>query len=61
MTSRGEVIRKYPMIAGIDLNGIVVSSSTDKFKVGQHVLVTGFEVGMTHTGGFSECANILAE
>lgn len=59
--SNGGVISKYPMIAGIDLSGIVVSSSTDKFKVGQHVLVTGFEVGMTHTGGFSEYARIPAE
>lgn len=59
--SSGGVISKYPMIAGIDLSGIVVSSSTDKFKAGQHVLVTGFEMGMTHTGGFSEYARIPAE
>ena len=59
--TKGGVINKYPMIAGIDLSGIVVSSSTDKFKEGQHVLVTGFEVGMTHTGGFSEYARIPAE
>lgn len=59
--SNGGVISKYPMIPGIDLSGTVVSSSSDKFKVGQHVLVTGFEVGMTHTGGFSEYARIPAE
>lgn len=59
--SRGGVISNYPMIAGIDLSGIVVSSSTDKFKAGQHVLVTGFDVGMSHTGGFSEYARIPAK
>ncbi|ABW18396.1 YhdH/YhfP family quinone oxidoreductase [Alkaliphilus oremlandii] len=54
----GGVIRNYPMIPGIDLSGTVVSSTSEKFYVGQKVLVTGFQVGMTHTGGFSEYVQI---
>ena len=59
--TKGGVIQRYPMIPGIDLSGIVVSSDNSKFKPGQEVLVTGFGMGMTHTGGFSEYARVPAE
>lgn len=55
------VIRQYPMIPGIDLSGTVVESTTDDFTVGQEVLVTGYEVGMSHTGGFAEYARVPKE
>ncbi|MBD1757710.1 acryloyl-CoA reductase, partial [Staphylococcus aureus] len=51
----------YPMIPGIDFAGIVESSSNDKFKEGDNVLVTGYDVGVTHTGGFSEYAQVPGE
>lgn len=57
----GGVIRNYPMIPGIDLSGEVIESSTPNIKVGQKVLVTGYKMGMSHTGGFSEYARIPAE
>lgn len=57
----GGVIRDYPMIPGIDFAGIVESSSNDKFKEGDNVLVTGYDVGVTHTGGFSEYAHKCLE
>lgn len=57
----GGVIRNYPMIPGIDLAGEVVSSESNKYKVGDKVLVTGFQTGMTHTGGYSEYARIPAD
>lgn len=57
----GGVIRNYPMIPGIDLSGVVVSSEVDEFKEGQEVLVTGYEMGMSHTGGFSEYARLPHE
>lgn len=57
----GGVIRNYPMIPGIDLSGTVVSSGVSAFQPGQAVLVTGFQIGMTHTGGFSEYARVPAE
>ena len=55
------VIRNYPMIPGIDLSGTVVASDDVRFKEGQSVLVTGFKVGMSHTGGFSQYARIPAD
>lgn len=54
----GGVIRTYPMIPGIDASGIVVSSSSSNFYVGQKVLLTGFEFGMSHTGGLSEYVRV---
>lgn len=57
----GGVIRTYPMIPGIDLSGVVVSSEVPGFKKGQEVIVTGYEMGMSHTGGFSEYARIPHE
>lgn len=59
--TRGGVIRNYPMIPGIDLCGTVVSSSVEEFQEGQEVLATGFEIGMTHTGGFAEYARLSAK
>lgn len=59
--TKGGVINKYPMIPGIDLSGIVVSSENTKFSEGQKVLVTGFQTGMSHTGGYSEYVRVPAE
>ena len=61
VTPKGGVIRSYPMIPGIDLSGTVVSSEDARFTPGQEVLVTGFKVGMSHTGGFAEYARIPAD
>lgn len=58
---KGGVISKYPMIPGIDLSGTVVLSENSKFYEGQNVLVTGFQTGMTHTGGYSEYVRVPAE
>ncbi|MBM7314210.1 YhdH/YhfP family quinone oxidoreductase [Streptococcus suis] len=55
------VIRNYPMIPGVDLAGVVVSSDSPDFSVGQEVLVTGYEMGMSHTGGFAQYARIPHE
>ncbi|EGA90782.1 quinone oxidoreductase putative YhdH/YhfP [Planococcus donghaensis MPA1U2] len=55
------VIRDYPMTPGIDLSGTVVSSTDARFTEGQEVIVTGFAMGMSHTGGFSEYARVPAE
>lgn len=55
------VIRNYPMIPGIDFSGTIVVSEDEAFSVGQEVLVTGFAVGMSHTGGFSEYARVPSE
>lgn len=58
---KGGVIRDYPMIPGIDLSGTVVQSADPRYAIGQEVIVTGFAVGMSHTGGFAEYARVPAD
>ncbi|GLF90871.1 quinone oxidoreductase [Bacillus safensis] len=57
----GGVIRNYPMIPGIDLSGTIVHTTDNRFIEGQQVIVTGFAMGMSHTGGFSEYARVPAD
>lgn len=59
--TKGGVIRNYPMIPGIDLSGTIVQSSDNRYSKGQKVVVTGFEMGMSHTGGFAEYARVPSD
>ena len=54
------VIRNYPMILGIDLSGVVVESLDPTFQAGDKVIVTGYGLGVSHFGGFSEYARVPA-
>lgn len=58
---KGGVVRSYPMIPGIDLSGTVHSSDDERFSPGQEVLITGYDLGVSHTGGFSEYARVNAD
>ena len=58
LTGRGKVIRKWPMVPGIDLAGRVRSSTTSRFRPGEPVLVTGFGLGVSWWGGFSQRARV---
>lgn len=58
LTGRGKVIRKWPMIPGIDLAGRVRSSTTGKFRPGDPVLVTGYGLGVSWWGGFTQRARV---
>jgi acrylyl-CoA reductase (NADPH) len=57
----GRVVRKYPLVPGIDLSGVVVESSDSRFKEGDKVLATGYDLGVSHSGGFSEYARLKAD
>lgn len=57
----GGVIRDHPMIPGIDLSGTIVATEGSTFKLGEEVIVTGFSLGMSHTGGFAEYARVPEE
>src|SRR5690625_3253924 len=57
----GKVIRNYPFVPGIDLAGTVISSTDDRFKEGDEVIATSYEIGVSHYGGFSEYARIKAD
>ncbi|MFD2179062.1 MDR family oxidoreductase [Veronia pacifica] len=61
VTGKGKIIRDFPMVPGIDFAGKVISSSDNRFKEGQHVVLTGWGVGETHWGGLSEKACVKAD
>ena len=48
------VSRNYPHSPGIDAAGIVEESNSDEFSVGDEVIVTGYDLGINTSGGFSE-------
>ncbi|EJF49074.1 MULTISPECIES: acryloyl-CoA reductase [unclassified Enterococcus] len=57
----GGVIRTYPMTPGIDLAGEVVDSQSADFAPGDQVLVTGYGLGVSHPGGYSQFQQVPAE
>lgn len=54
----GGIVRQYPFIPGIDVAGTVVDSKDSRFKEGDFVLVTGYGLGVSHFGGFSEYVRV---
>lgn len=60
-TPDGKIVRQYPFVPGIDLAGIVLESTDSRFYQGQKVLATGFGLGVSHYGGFSELARVPAD
>ncbi len=54
------VTREYPHTPGIDASGVVERSNTDKFKIGDEVIVTSFDLGMNTNGAFSEYISVPA-
>ncbi len=61
ITGRSPVVRKLPMIPGIDLAGTVEISSHPGFKAGDRVLVNGYGLSETHFGGYSEIARVKGD
>jgi putative YhdH/YhfP family quinone oxidoreductase len=59
--AEGKVVRNYPMVPGIDLAGVVEESSDVRFKAGDEVIVTSYDLGVSHFGGFSEYARVKAD
>ena len=55
------VVRAFPHVPGIDCAGAVVESASDQFMPGDEVLVTGYELGAGHWGGFSAFVRVPAE
>src|SRR5262245_13053663 len=52
-TGAGKIIRKFPLIGGIDVSGTVASSDDPRYKPGDPVLVTGYDLGQAHDGGYA--------
>jgi acrylyl-CoA reductase (NADPH) len=60
-TGRGKIIRKFPLVPGIDVAGTVVSSGDARFREGQDVVVTGYDLGVAHDGGYSQRVRVPAD
>ena len=54
----GKIMRKFPTVAGIDMAGTVESSTDARWKRGDKVIVTGYELGVSHDGGYAEYVRV---
>jgi acrylyl-CoA reductase (NADPH) len=61
ITGKSPVVRRFPMIPGIDLAGTVVESSNPAWQVGDAVILNGWGVGETHCGGLAQKARLKGE
>ncbi|MBC1790540.1 acryloyl-CoA reductase [Listeria seeligeri] len=57
----GKIVSEYPFIPGIDASGVVVESKSDRFQVGDEVIVTSYDFGVSYFGGYSEFIRVPAE
>jgi acrylyl-CoA reductase (NADPH) len=60
-TGAGKIIRRFPLIGGIDVAGTVASSADPRFGEGDAVLVTGYDLGVAHDGGYAEFVRVPAD
>ncbi|MBF2598816.1 acryloyl-CoA reductase [Listeria seeligeri] len=57
----GKIVSEYPFIPGIDASGVVVETKSDRFQVGDEVIVTSYDFGVSYFGGYSEFIRVPAE
>jgi len=60
-TGAGKIIRRFPCVGGIDLSGTVMESSDVRFKKGDAVIATSYDIGVAHDGGYAQYARISAD
>ncbi len=61
LTGKSPVVRRFPMVPGIDFAGTVLASTHLKWKAGDKVILNGWGVGETHCGGLAEMARVKGE
>ena len=61
ITGKSPVVRKFPMVPGIDFAGVVEASTNDSWRPGDRVLLNGWGVGEGHWGGLAQKARVNAE
>ena len=57
-TGAGKIIRRFPCVGGIDLCGVVTESADPRYKPGDQVIATSFDIGVAHHGGYAEMARV---
>jgi len=60
-TGAGKILRRYPLVGGIDFAGVVESSADSRYSAGDPVLVTGCGLSETHDGGYAQYARVKGE
>ena len=60
-TGKGKILRRASCIGGIDFSGTVVSSTDPRFSKGDAVLGVGYDLGVSHHGGYSQYARVPAD
>ncbi len=60
-TGAGKILKRFPLIGGVDVAGIVAASSDARFKEGDAVLVTGYDLGVGHDGGYAGYSRVPAD
>jgi acrylyl-CoA reductase (NADPH) len=60
-TGAGKIIRRFPCNGGIDLSGTVEESSDPRFKAGDPVIATSYDIGVSHDGGYAEYCRVPAD
>jgi NADPH2:quinone reductase len=60
-TGKGQILRHFPLTGGIDACGEVLESNDRRFKPGDEVIVTGYELSATHDGGYAEYLKVDAD
>src|SRR6185312_2311860 len=61
ITGKAPVVRRWPMIGGVDLAGTVESSTHPQWKAGDKVILNGFGIGETHLGAYAEKARVKGD
>ncbi|MBH0231169.1 NADPH:quinone oxidoreductase family protein [Halobacillus yeomjeoni] len=57
----GKIVQSYPFVPGIDLAGTVTDSKDSRYEEGDEVIVTSYELGVSHYGGYSQYARVPAD
>ena len=60
-TGKGKILRKYPLVGGVDVSGIVEESSSNRFQAGDRAVVCGCELSETRDGGYAEYVRVPAD
>jgi NADPH2:quinone reductase len=60
-TGAGKIMRRFPLIGGIDVAGTVETSEDARFRAGDPVLVTGYDLGVAHDGGYAAYVRVPAD
>ena len=60
-TGKGNILRRFPLVGGIDVAGVVTATDDRRFRAGDRVVVTGCGLGESQDGGFSETVRVPAD